>query len=747
MRRLLTLLILVVALAGGAVAQSQCVELREVDGSPDVKCVKTIKVTNGTLSCSGNVCTLTTGGGGGGGSIVVGTTTVTGGATTRVLFDNSGVVGEYVISGTGNVAMTTSPTFTTPALGTPSAAVLTNATGLPISTGVSGLGSSVATALGVAVGSVGSVVVNGGALGTPSSGTLTNATGLPVAGLTGLGTGVSTALITNVGNANAMVIFNGAGGTPSSLTLTNATGLPPTTGIAGWPANASGVLTNNGSGTLSWAAASSGITVGTTTIASGTSGRVLYDNAGVVGEMTTSGSGTQLALTAGPTFTTPTLGVASATSVALTGTAGAGFEEYPAQSSAPSAPASGFREYADSSGRKSWIRASDGFTRTWDATLTANRVYTLPDATDTVAVLGTAQTFSAAETFTGTISQSSASATAFVSGVSSATPSFRVDNSTSSQASGIRVIGKADGTAPEVKTLARTQTASSIAGNGLSITADDAVAGSSNAGAAAGGSVNITAGAAARLTSGNANGGNINLVTGAGIGTGTAGQVLTGDGVATAPAYSFTNKTNSGMYNSGNSLLFAANGTLGLTVTSSDVFSASTLRAATTLGVPSNGTIGFGNTSATLSSLDVIIRRTGPGQFGFGAAAAASPVAQSFEVQSVSSGTSNTAGANWTFKGSAGTGTGAGGSLIFQVAAAGSSGTSQNAFATTLTLPSTGGLQVAGVTFVNLPSSTNGTYLYCSDCAPTSAFVDQTCTSGGNGAMAFRLNGAWKCYN
>jgi hypothetical protein len=62
------------------------------------------------------------------------------------------------------------------ALGTPASATLTNATGLPISTGVSGLGTNVATALGTAVGSAGSVVVNGGVLGTPSSGTLTNCT-------------------------------------------------------------------------------------------------------------------------------------------------------------------------------------------------------------------------------------------------------------------------------------------------------------------------------------------------------------------------------------------------------------------------------------------------------------------------------------------------------------------------------------------------------------------------------------------
>ncbi len=71
------------------------------------------------------------------------------------------------------------------ALGTPTSGTLTNATGLPISTGVSGLGTGVATALAVAVGSAGAAVVNGGALGTPSSGTLTNATGLPLTGTTG----------------------------------------------------------------------------------------------------------------------------------------------------------------------------------------------------------------------------------------------------------------------------------------------------------------------------------------------------------------------------------------------------------------------------------------------------------------------------------------------------------------------------------------------------------------------------------
>ncbi len=111
-------------------------------------------------------------------------------------------------SGTGNFAGNVSPSFTTPALGTPSAGVLSSCTGYAQSA-LTGLGTGVSTALGINIGTAGSPVVNGGALGTPSSGTLTSCTGLPIAGTTGYGTGVATALAANVNGSGSIALTTG----------------------------------------------------------------------------------------------------------------------------------------------------------------------------------------------------------------------------------------------------------------------------------------------------------------------------------------------------------------------------------------------------------------------------------------------------------------------------------------------------------------------------------------------------------
>ena len=208
------------------------------------------------------------------------------------------------------------------ALGTPSSGTLTNATGLPISgltsstTTALGVGSielghaSDTTIARSAAGKVtiegNEILVSGGALGTPSSATLTNATGLPISGLTsststalGLGsielghatdttisrvsagvvaiegvnivTTSSTDTLTNktLGSAIGTTAFtlnaqaelrladsdssNYVGfKSPATVTANKIWTLPSTDGTAGQ------ALTTNGSGTLSWSASGGG---------------------------------------------------------------------------------------------------------------------------------------------------------------------------------------------------------------------------------------------------------------------------------------------------------------------------------------------------------------------------------------------------------------------------------------------------------------------------------------------------------
>ena len=167
----------------------------------------------------------------------------------------NGGTGVTSSTGSGSVVLSNSPVLVTPALGTPSSATLTNATGLPVSTGVTGLGTGVATMLSTPT----SANIIAAVTDETGSGALVFGTAPSVSSLivTSGGANITGNLVANSSGATAgevrIVEPNGSEYTAlraqaqtSNITYT----LPAADGTSGQ------LLSTNGSGALSWASMS-----------------------------------------------------------------------------------------------------------------------------------------------------------------------------------------------------------------------------------------------------------------------------------------------------------------------------------------------------------------------------------------------------------------------------------------------------------------------------------------------------------
>tara|TARA_R110000868_G_scaffold190815_1_gene434642 strand:+ start:2214 stop:3254 length:1041 start_codon:yes stop_codon:yes gene_type:complete len=163
-----------------------------------------------------------------------------------------------------------------------------------------------------------------------------NATGTVVANISGVtaipGPITLAALAAAMGSTSYQGTWNASTNTPTLASSAGTNGYYYVVSVAGttsldhisdWSVGDWAIYNGNVSAWQKVEGGATTMTVGTTTVTGGTSGRVLYDNAGVLGEMTNTGTGTVNVLQTSPALITPALGIATGTSLALGGASGA----------------------------------------------------------------------------------------------------------------------------------------------------------------------------------------------------------------------------------------------------------------------------------------------------------------------------------------------------------------------------------------------------------------------------------------
>jgi hypothetical protein len=402
-----------------------------------------------------------------------------------------------------------------------------------------------------------------------------------------------------------------------------------------------------------------GLTVGTSTITSGTTTRILYDNAGVLGEYTLTGSGTVAVMQTSPALVTPALGVATATSVAI-----------------------------------------GGCTISTDVLCTTGTTTLNGKTTVAGASFGLSGNISAAAWTTAGIRYANVTATM-----------------TDTTSSGTVAAAYTDIFGGNTVAASNATTFTNYYGVYIKVP----VAGT-----------NVTLTKAWAL--------------------GADSIAVNGAGSAAAPSLVLNNfENNTGWYVTAASKIgFAVTGVLkydfGVTTGSVHTF-VGQVNFSNGVNINTSGNVqgvvqlGF--------SAGTVLKAISNNNVQFGGGDSASPSAQNISIQSVIAGTSNTAGVNWTIKGSAGTGTGAGGDLLFQVAAAGTTGTSQNAFATAFSVRNTGVIQnnivfsAAGTPLPTCNGAAEGSRGAVSD-ALTPTFLTAYVSGGTTHASVYCDGTSWK---